>query len=414
MQALVFLLTAAVVSSGVQWSLRLPLMGKVGLPICPADLLLAAAFATAIYLAARGSLKLRAFIPPWAPLALLAVMALAWFASGTAAAGVKEMLQIIEMLVIGLVLLRAALAPDGNSRGLAEGAEELLSGALVAAAGAAVAVGLYQRYTAPDCQFKWAGLLDNRNYLGGFMALVLPFLAGEYVLPAVQRPLPLRIIAAATMLAGMLLVPNIIVLAAIIAGVIIALDAGEPSGAAAGWLKKAVLAAMLLVVPVLAARPHLAGGFALYRQEGATYKPSARTRRWQAVLTAASRRPLLGFGPGCFQEQIGSYYRLGFAKPEGATDDIAGYDLRADEPGSQGLWEVALAETGIFGVAAWLLLIGAGVVAAFRHGRPAAAGALIAAGIAGAAVAVWARAIGVLWAYMLALAASSRQTRHIG
>ena len=240
------------------------------------------------------------------------------------------------------------------------------------------------------------------------LAFALPFIAGEYILPVARKPLPLRIAAIATLAGSLLLLPNLVVAAGLIAGVAFALDAGESRGLFRPWVRMSVLGVMLGVIAVSAGLGSVHEGFAFYRKDAGKYRPSARTARWQAVLIAAQERPLLGFGPGRFQDRIGQYYYHGITKPEGYTDDVAGYDIRADEPGTQNHWEVSLAETGLFGVAAWLLVLAGGFVMAMRHGRPAVAGSLLAVAVAGLSVVVWARAVGVLWAYMLALSERNR------
>lgn len=401
MKWLALLLGAMVLMSGLQWSIQLPLpgAGKPGIMLSPADLLLGVAALATIYLAVKGKLKWSRLIPSWRTPALVGVMAASWIVTGPGTAGLKEILQITGILVIGTVLFRQAVQ---------EGYERYLSPALVAAVLVTAGVGLFQRFAHTGTPFLWRGLLENRNYLGGFIAFALPFMAGEYILPASEKALPLRIAAAAAFAGCLLLIPNLIVAAALVAGTALALDAGEKRGLISPLVRIPVLLVIVGTICLSVLQEDMHGGFALYRKDLGKYRPSARAGRWQAVLLSAEENPLLGLGPGRFQDRIGGYYYHGISKPEGFTDDIEGYDIRADEPGTQSHWEVVLAETGILGTAAWIIILMGGMVTALRHGRPAVAGALLAAALAGLSVAVWARSIGVLWAYMLALAECSR------
>jgi len=54
-------------------------------------------------------------------------------------------------------------------------------------------------------------------------------------------------------------------------------------------------------------------------------------------------------------------------------------------------------------LAAWVIMLTAGAVSAFRNERPGVTGALIAVLIAGTVVSVWMRGIGVALAFLLAL-----------
>lgn len=402
MQALLFALTGALLFCGVQWSVPLPVpgLGKAGLPVCPADLLLGAAFVIAIYLLAKGEVKPSRLTPQWTWVILPGVFVFSWMCAGGGMGGIKETAQLVEIVVAGTVLFSLAARENG---------EEMLSGAVVFAVTTALLIGCYQRFVAHEPAFGWRGLLDNRNHLGGLLALSIPFMVSEYVLPVAEKPLPLRIAAGVAVVLGLLFLPNACVTAAVMAGTIVALGGGEERGMITGWLRKIILAAVLIAAVVLGGLSHSHSGFAFYRPEGDRYTPSARTKRWQAVLLAVEDNPLLGFGPGRFQQEIGQYYKFGFDKPSGRTDDVAGYDLAIDEPGTQTHWEVAAAETGLVGVAAWLLLFAVGAITAYRHGRPGVAGALLAGSVAGLTVAVWTRAVGVLWAYLLALSTRRRK-----
>jgi hypothetical protein len=112
--------------------------------------------------------------------------------------------------------------------------------------------------------------------------------------------------------------------------------------------------------------------------------PEACERRHQAL-----RRLALGVGPGRYSEAVAPFYGSGpAAKPDGDTDVVAGYNIEADEPDSFNMFLVTCVEAGPFALAA-LLWVGALLLGrnAQAHARCRDAfGRALALGAAGAVI----------------------------
>jgi O-antigen ligase len=143
---------------------------------------------------------------------------------------------------------------------------------------------------------------------------------------------------------------------------------------------------------------------------------SMRARRWQAAVNCVRKNPALGVGPGQFQARIGEYYRHPYQKLAGAGDDTAGYDVRFDEPGSQGLYEVTAVEMGLMGLLAalWFFgtVIGRAAGGALKDPTGLAAGALgaaVAAAVGGLFGAIMIRGVAVTLVFVFAMGERSKE-----
>jgi len=400
MQVLVFTAGFALLVSCIQFSYRLHIgaLGKSGLLIGASDVGLLAGAVVLVILALRQEAAIKRLVPGWAVLTVIGA-AIVCFVAGPSAAGVKELIQTIEILWVGYVLFSIAVR-DGKG-------EELLSALFLAAALATAAVAIYQRLVKGTSFFEAGGLLENRNYLSAYLLLAVPWAAGKYLAPQAKARLAESIAAGLLVAASFFLAANIVVSFALFIGAAIAMAGHDVKGLAGSLTQKLSLGALAIVwIAATATSQGTWDGLAIYRQDvGGTMKPSARARRWQADMCAVSENPVFGLGLGKYQTEIGVYYRGAAIKPDGKTNDAAGFDLRADEPGTQGIWEVIPVEGGLVLTAAWMIMLTAGAVSAFRNERPGVTGALVAVLIAGTVVSVWMRGIGVALAFLLALAA---------
>ncbi|HEU4765325.1 MAG TPA: O-antigen ligase family protein, partial [Candidatus Eisenbacteria bacterium] len=146
----------------------------------------------------------------------------------------------------------------------------------------------------------------------------------------------------------------------------------------------AAVAAALLVIPILAALPSIAGRLAS-RPAGAAWnlpidperEGSGAMRRavWSGALAAASHRPVLGWGAGAFLE--------GYDRSKSATLKRLEAEGGRTADQAHSFYLETLAERGALGLAAFLLFSGlvvAGGLAALGTGAPAEA-RLLSAGL---------------------------------
>src|SRR5512136_647759 len=110
MQALVFTAGFALLVSCIQASYRLPIgaVGKGGILIGASDVALLAGAVMLAILALRRQVAIKRLVPGWAVLMLIGAV-IACFIAGPSAAGVKELIQTIEILWVGYVLFSIAL-----------------------------------------------------------------------------------------------------------------------------------------------------------------------------------------------------------------------------------------------------------------------------------------------------------------
>ncbi|MBN1809859.1 MAG: hypothetical protein JW909_12400 [Planctomycetes bacterium] len=398
MQILVFIAGLAALVSCLQVSYRLDFAAveKSGLSISPADVVLLAAAAVLAVLVLKRKVAVTRLVPGWAVVSLIAA-SLAVFLVNPSTPGIKELIQLVEMLLVGYILFRTAV---NEGRG-----ESLVSDLLLAAAAVTSIVALYQLLVKGAAPFETGGLLENRNHLAAYLVLTVPWAAGRYLAPGSRVPVGARAGAALLVLSAFLVSANVLISLALLMGVLIAIAGRNSAGLVSGAFGRLSLAAVVLVwIAATSLSPNVWGGLATFRTDvTGTMRPSARAKRLQADIIAVEDKPVFGVGLGRYQYEIGACYPTGCDKPDGMTDNVAAYDLKSDEPGSQALWEVIPVEGGLVLTAAWMILLVSGAVSAFRNGRPEVAASLLAAVPAGLVVPVFARGIGVVLAFLLAL-----------
>jgi hypothetical protein len=282
--------------------------------------------------------------------------------------------------LVGLVLASALCSPD-RAAGLREAAQlgaYFIGGWLVFAncidtrrrlktavdlftvvVALVVVVALWQyRGAADEGAFGVKGTFGNRNVLGAFLAVSLPFVFGLalYEPRAWQRfamMLTVAIGAMVTLSGGALLA---------LAVALLFVAAVHSWKALAGVVVAAVLG--LTVVPQALVLPHhtdvVINSVAPYlrsnyldlkaSREGAPgyLVVATRYKRWHAALRmmeGSERWGLLGVGPGRYSQAVGGWYG-DVSKPAGRTDVLANFNVKADEPDSFNMYLVTGAEAG--------------------------------------------------------------------
>ncbi|MGH7143055.1 MAG: hypothetical protein ACREJ2_02845 [Planctomycetota bacterium] len=77
---------------------------------------------------------------------------------------------------------------------------------------------------------------------------------------------------------------------------------------------------------------------------------SDRARRWQAQINLIRKEPF-GCGTGLYQKDIGDFYGGPYSKPTERGDIEKDWGAESDEPGSFGMYEVVASEMGLWGLA---------------------------------------------------------------
>jgi len=378
-----------------------PAQARAASRIGPGDLVLALLAGTIAMELALRPREWRRLLPPVASLAVVAAAAASAVFAGEErswASALRELVQLVEILVVcyGASFYAASGGPASRRRALL---------ALASAAGVHVAFAAAQLASGAD-PFHVRGLFHHRNALGCFLAVATPPLVAVGVSPGRSRAL--RAWALAVAAGGMLVTTSGWLLAAQAAGAILAASVlGARRGAAVAACAAVIaFAVQPLALPAVSRAQARSVSFHLADEAGRV-GPSMRLRRWVAVGCCFLDNPIFGIGPGQFQARIGEYYRPPYDKPIGSREDVSGYDVRFDEPGSQGLFEVALCETGAAGLAALLwFLVSAAARAAKARRNEAAAGSLGSAGavlLGGAFAGFLVRGVGLPLAMVLAL-----------
>ncbi len=270
--------------------------------------------------------------------------------------------------------------------------------------------------------FAVGGTFGNRNVLGAFLAVSLPFVFGlalyeKRIWQRFALMLTVALGAMVTLSGGALIALAVALLfvAALKSGNAVlasSRNTGREAFVAALKSQKAVLGVLIAValavtvlpdmmalprhsdVVVSSVVPYIDDNF-LDRRQGEPKPHDApvvayRYKCWYAsvrLIRRGLRPPFLGVGPGRFNEAVGAEYGA-VDKPAGATDDVAAFNITAPEPDTFNMYLVTCAETGPFALLAlvWLgvLLFGRNVRAHFECGDDFGRG--LALGSAGAVV----------------------------
>jgi len=328
-------------------------------------------------------------LPAFAVFLLLAVVLASAVHARSWGSGLREAAQLGAYFVGGWLIFANCI----NTRVRLRAAAGLFT--LVVAG--IVVIALVQYHAAVEgSAFLVRGTFGNRNVLGSFLAISLPFVfaIGLYEKKVWQQfalMLTVAFGAAVTLSGGAL-----IALAAALLFV-----AALKSGKALVAVLVAILLAMTLLpgmmpmarhsdVVVSSVAPYLGDSFLSAKKQGGEPEVAARYKGWYAATQAVRRDlhwPFLGAGPGRFNERIETEY--GFVpKPSGDTDSVADFNISAPEPDSFSTYFVAAVEYGPLGLLAvvWIgmLFLGRNLRRRFRESDEF--GKALALGAAGAVV----------------------------
>ena len=363
-----------------------------GIHVTPGDALLVVVFALwAAYVIFRRKL-FEVRLPFLAVFALLAVVLASVIRSKAWGSGMREFLQLGAYFVGGWLVFANCITTRRRLRA----AVDLFS--IVVAA--IVVVALYQyRGAVKGNVFEVGGSFGNRNVLGAFLAISLPFV---FALALYEKRLWQRFaLALAVALGAMVTLSGGALIAIAVALLFVA--GAKSQKALLGVLIATALALTLLPdtlylprhsdIVISSVNPYLSNNF-LDRRKGEPEpyeEPVVATRykRWYA----ASRRiqdpaaSLLGAGPGKYSQTVAAYYGS-VEKPSGDTDHVPGFNIEADEPDTFNMYLVTCVEAGPLALVA---LIWVGVLFLGRnlrnHGKSGDEfGKALALGAAGALV----------------------------
>lgn len=277
-----------VVAAPTQWSLRLEAGPYVGL----ADLLILAAALPA------WCLGWRPWRLHWSHWAFAGWILVAGFFAASRAEAAKEFIQVMLYFILGSSLAAHALRIGGQSwlrRGLL---------AFAAVGGIVLALALVQYwFGAREDPLAVRGSFGNRNVFGGFLALYVPLIFG--FLLSTSSVLPAVLLGLVVGLALLVCLSGPAWMAIALTCMVLAARRGWH------WFVPTCILILLLHTQVLPRMPRandieLFDSMALY--DNLTGKPKRRYPEWQAAAIMAMEHPLIGCGPGSYQEHVGPYY----------------------------------------------------------------------------------------------------------
>lgn len=291
----------------------------------------------------------------------------------------KDLVQLIEYFVVAHMLADWALQ-ESRVRTRAA-AVALISGA------ALIGIGAWH-YLAPGVEaLEVRSTFGNRNVFGGYLAMLLPLMAGVALGGGV--PSGARIALGLLVLAGLCVNLSGASMLAIAAALLVV--AGLRHRVAFAGMALLLTAVTVLLLPRLPRQNDYAlfDAVALYDTEG---QPTRRYPEWQAAATMALEHPWLGVGIGQYQQHVGQYF--------GVVPNATG----PQEPDIQNLYLVLASSIGLCGMLCFLGMLLQGLR------RALAAYALPNTPLPGLALGV----AGALIGYLLAALGSPLLVRGIG
>ena len=357
MQKTLWILTLIlIVLMSSQWGLHLG-----GVNVTPGDALLVIVF---LLWAGYVTAKFRVAEIRWPFVAVFVFLALVLVSAvhaGELKAGLREFLQLGAYFVGGWLVFANCIDTRPRLRAAAE--------LFTVAVAAVVVIALFQYKGAVGGNvFNVGGTYANRNTLGAFLAVSLPFVfaLGLYEERLWQRfALMLTVaVGAGVLLSG---------------GALLAVAAGVLFVAALKSRKALIGVSIALVLAVVveadqmpprhsdtvisSVQPYVAENHLdrEWQPEGGEgIVVAARYRRWHAATRLIRRHcrwPFLGVGPGRFNDAVGEEYGA-VEKPSADTDDVPAFNINAPEPDTFNMYLVTCAEAGPIALLA-LLWIGA-------------------------------------------------------
>jgi len=259
--------------------------------------------------------------------------------------GIKDILQLIEYFVAAFMLF--ASIPDRQRL-------HRVTDVFLIVASAVILLGVVQYLLPGVPDFKVRASFGNRNVFGGYLALVVPFMAGIalYETSIWRRVWMLTMVTLALLitLSGGALLAITLTLAVLCA------MRGKPAFIAFSTL---FIVIMVLILPRLPRHNNvvLDQSICPYNDNN---EVSLRYTEWQAAMVMISEHPWLGVGMGNYQDNIGGYFGI-LPRPTGVV-----------EHDSENLYLVLASSTGLPGLAAFLgMLLTFGIMASRQFFTPA-------------------------------------------
>lgn len=319
--------------------------------------------------------------------AFLAICAASLWQADSKIDGIKDLVQYTEYFLLALVLYLHVFRQEGARRRQVY--------AFLGIASGVVMVALIQ-YVRPGIDpFLVRGTFGNRNVLGGYLALAMPF---SLALALSRAPRWLRVWQGLFCLAGLaVLLAGGSWLAILVAAIAVALQSGG---------RQFALVALLLLAGLTLAAPRLPrnnlweahDSIAFYTPDG---EPAMRYPEWQAAAAMIAQSPLAGCGLGNYQRNVGRFFGILPSENSKAEAD------------SQNMYLVLAATVGLPGLFCFLAILVRAIGSGSGIPDPSAVDRAIAIGARGALLAfaincLWApllvRGIGIPLAFVLALA----------
>jgi O-antigen ligase len=316
--------------------------------------------------------------------------------------GVKDIVQLTEYFVVAFMLF--ATIPDRQRM-------YRVTDLFLLVASAVILLGVVQYLLPGVTNFKVSSSFGNRNVFGGYMALVVPFMAGIalYETSIWRRVWMLTMVTLALLitLSGGALLAITLTLAVLCA------MRGKSAFITFSTL---FIVIMVLILPRLPRHNDvvLDQSIRLFNDNN---EVSLRYTEWQAAGVMISEHPWLGVGIGNYQDNIGGYFGV-LPRPTGVV-----------EHDSENLYLVLASSSGLPGLAAFLgMLLTFGIMASRQFFTPAyprdrgLALGLLGSILSFALCGIWhpllVRGLGIPLAIMFALAflldhaSTSASTRH--
>ena len=300
----------------------------------------------------------------------------------------KDLFQIVEYFLVAYGLFVWNMTdPTARKR---------LVAAFLASAVVVTIVGAWHYLLAEEPALLVRGTFGNRNVLGGYLALVLPFCFG---LALFDSSWWRRVACVCVVIAGMCInLSGGSVIAIVVSLIVIAALRGR---LAFLFTAVALLVGVLVVGPLLP-RENMESLYESVRLHDDENQVARRYTEWQAATIMVWENPVLGVGAGNYQDNIGSYY--------GVLPDPTG----PSEPDTQNLYLVLAGTTGLCGLVAYLGMLAWSMAqacsryfeASDRFDRGVAVGAfggVLAFAIAGLWSPLLVRGIGLPLVFVLAL-----------
>ena len=375
-----------------------------GFHVTPADLLLLllVPFACAAAIA-NGLSWRRLFTVPFSSALFVILACVSAILSGHLKTGAGECIQFaLYFLVADRVFFIARALAAKSGRPVSDRGFRPFIAAFLAIGAVVVLVALWQLFTPlgdePPSIRTVRGTFGNRNVLGGYYSLLLPFAFGLLFMKGTgpeqaKKLCLLRIGLVLLIVAGFCTILSGAALLAIgLAVFALAVCHGRVAAVVTGVLLVGFLA---YVAPNL---PHDNLYASIRSVELYDSETGERTRRypeWQAAVTMSFERPWTGVGPGMYQSKIGTFY------------DIIPRATGPSEPDIQNMHLVLLSTCGFPAYLAFLAIFLSAIASGVTSRDPAARAAVCSLG-AFLVVSIWhpllVRGIGIPLAFLLAVA----------